>query len=122
MLVLHAAFGAEQGRVLDMLRRKAQFKETLVERNPELAHIDLTTLTANELLELGGGVPEDSMTRFGPSALHAARRALSQLILGGVFERFPGSRWCWSSCAPTGSRRRWRTSTRASPRARSACR
>ena len=30
------------------------------------------------------------MTRFGPSALHAARRALSQLILGGVFERFPG--------------------------------
>ena len=90
VLVLHAAFGAEQGRVLDMLRRKAQFKETLVARNPELANIDLTTLTANELLELGGGVPEDSMTRFGPSALHAARRALSQLILGGVFERFPG--------------------------------
>ena len=37
VLVLHAAFGAEQGRVLDMLRRKAQFKETLVARNPELA-------------------------------------------------------------------------------------
>ena len=29
------------------------------------------------------------MQRFGASALYAARRALSQLILGGVFERFP---------------------------------
>ena len=89
VLVLHAAFGAEQGRVLDMLRRKSRMKEELVERNPEFASLDLSSLTAGELLELGGGVPEASMQRFGPSALHAARRALSQLILGGVFERFP---------------------------------
>ncbi len=64
-------------------------KEVLVERNPEFASLDLSSLTAGELLELGGGVPEDSMQRFGPSALYAARRALSHLILGGVFERFP---------------------------------
>ena len=89
VLVLHAAFGAEQGRVLDMLRRKSRMKEALVERNPEFASLDLSSLTAGELLELGGGVPEDSMQRFGPSALHAARHALSRLILGGVFERFP---------------------------------
>ena len=74
VLVLHAAFGAEQGRVLDMLRRKSRMKEALVERNPEFASLDLSSLTAGELLELGGGVPEDSMQRFGPSALHAARR------------------------------------------------
>ena len=89
VLVLHAAFGAEQGRVLDMLRRKSRMKEALIERNPEFASLDLSSLTAGELLELGGGVPEDSMQRFGASALYAARRALSQLILGGVFERFP---------------------------------
>ena len=92
VLVLHAAFGAEQGRVLDMLRRKDRAKEELVRRNPEMADLDLTSLTANELLELGGGVPENSMTRFGPTALHAARRALSQTILGGVFDRFPALR------------------------------
>ncbi len=89
VLVLHAAFGAEQGRVLDMLRRKSRMKEELVARNPEFASLDLSTLTAGELLELGGGVPEDTMQRFGASALHAARRALSQLTLGGVFDRFP---------------------------------
>jgi predicted TIM-barrel fold metal-dependent hydrolase len=92
VLVLHAAFGAEQGRVLDMLRRKDRAKEELVRRNPEMADVDLTQYTANELLEMGGGVPEDSMTRFGPTALHAARRALSQMILGGVFDRFPALR------------------------------
>jgi predicted TIM-barrel fold metal-dependent hydrolase len=92
VLVLHAAFGAEQGRVLDMLRRKEQAKAELVRRNPGMAKLDLTSLTANELLELGGGVPETSMTRFGPTALHAARRALSQMILGGVFDRFPDVR------------------------------
>ena len=92
VLVLHAAFGAEQGRVLGMLRRKQALKDELVARNPEFASLDLSTLTAGELLELGGGVPENSMQRFGPSAHLAARRALTQLILGGVFDRHPASR------------------------------
>jgi predicted TIM-barrel fold metal-dependent hydrolase len=92
VLVLHAAFGAEQGRVLDMLRRKQAIKEQLVARNPEFASLDLSTLTATELLELGGGVPETSMQRFGASALFAARRALTQMILGGVFDRYPALR------------------------------
>jgi predicted TIM-barrel fold metal-dependent hydrolase len=92
VLVLHAAFGAEQGRVLGMLRRKQQMKEQLVARNPEFASLDLSTLTATELLELGGGVPENTMQRFGASALFAARRALTQMILGGVFDRYPALR------------------------------
>ncbi len=92
VLVLHAAFGAEQGRVLGMLRRKQALKDELVARNPEFASLDLSTLTAGELLELGGGVPENSMQRFGPSAHLAARRALTQLILGGVFDRHPALR------------------------------
>jgi predicted TIM-barrel fold metal-dependent hydrolase len=92
VLVLHAAFGAEQGRVLDMLRRKQQMKEQLVARNPEFASLDLSSLTATELLELGGGVPENTMQRFGASALFAARRALTQMILGGVFDRYPALR------------------------------
>jgi predicted TIM-barrel fold metal-dependent hydrolase len=87
VLVLHAAFGAEQGRVLGMLRRKQALKDELVARNPEFASLDLNSLTAGELLELGGGVPENSMQRFGASAHLAARRALAQLILGGVFDR-----------------------------------
>jgi predicted TIM-barrel fold metal-dependent hydrolase len=92
VLVLHAAFGAEQGRVLGMLRRKQALKDELVARNPEFASLDLSTLTAGELLELGGGVPENSMQRFGPSAHLAARRALTHLILGGVFDRHPALR------------------------------
>jgi predicted TIM-barrel fold metal-dependent hydrolase len=92
VLVLHAAFGAEQGRVLGMLRRKQALKDELVARNPEFASLDLSTLTAGELLELGGGVPENSMQRFGASAHLAARRALTELILGGVFDRHPALR------------------------------
>jgi predicted TIM-barrel fold metal-dependent hydrolase len=92
VLVLHAAFGAEQGRVLGMLRRKQKLKDELVARNPEFASLDLSSLTAGELLELGGGVPENSMQRFGASAHLAARRALTQLILGGVFDRYPALR------------------------------
>jgi predicted TIM-barrel fold metal-dependent hydrolase len=92
VLILHAAFGAEQGRVLGMLRRKQEMKEQLVARNPEFASLDLSSLTATELLELGGGVPENTMQRFGASALYAARRALTQMILGGVFDRYPALR------------------------------
>jgi predicted TIM-barrel fold metal-dependent hydrolase len=92
VLVLHAAFGAEQGRVLGMLRRKQKLLDELVARNPEFASLDLSSLTAGELLELGGGVPENSMQRFGASAHLAARRALTQLILGGVFDRHPALR------------------------------
>ena len=61
----------------------------LSEMLKSVANVDLTQYTANELLEMGGGVPENSMTRFGPTAMHAARRALSQTICGGVFDRFP---------------------------------
>lgn len=89
VLVLHAAFGAEQGMVLGMMRNKQRMKERLIANDPEFAKLDLRSLTAGELLELGGGAPDDMMKGFGGSARHAARKAMSQMLLGGVFDRFP---------------------------------
>ena len=89
VLVLHAAFGAEQGTVLGMMRNKQRRKERLIAKNPEFANLDLRSLTAGELLELGGGAPDDMMKGFSLSARHAARKAMSQMLLGGVFDRFP---------------------------------
>jgi predicted TIM-barrel fold metal-dependent hydrolase len=90
VLVLHAAFGAQQGTVLGMMRNKQRMKERLLEKNPEFANLDLTSLTAGELLELGGGTPEcTDMMKGLVSSRHPARKAMSQMILGGVFDRFP---------------------------------
>ena len=88
-LVIHAAFGSQQGRILDMLRQKSRMKEDLVSKNPEFASLDVSALTASELLELGGGVPDTMTARFGANALHSGRRALAHLMVGGVFDRFP---------------------------------
>lgn len=88
-IVVHAAFGSQQGRILDMLRQKSRMKEELVAKNPEFASLDVSSLTANELLELGGGVPDTMTARFGATALHSGRRALAHLMVGGVFDRFP---------------------------------
>jgi len=88
-LVIHAAFGSQQGRILDMLRQKSRMKEELVSKNPEFASLDVSSLTAHEMLELGGGTPESMTARFGANALHSGRRALAHLMVGGVFDRFP---------------------------------
>ncbi len=88
-LVIHAAFGSQQGRILDMLRQKSRMKEALVAKNPEFASMDVSSLTAHEMLELGGGAPETMTARFGATALHSGRRALAHLMAGGVFDRFP---------------------------------
>jgi predicted TIM-barrel fold metal-dependent hydrolase len=88
-LVVHAAFGSQQGRILDMLRQKSRMKEELVSRNPEFASLEVSSLTAHEMLELGGGAPESMTARFGANALHSGRRALVHLMVGGVFDRFP---------------------------------
>jgi predicted TIM-barrel fold metal-dependent hydrolase len=88
VLVLHAAFGAEQGTVLGMMRNKQRMKERLIVKDSEFTKLDLRSLTAGELLELGGGAPDDMMKGFGGSASHAARKAMSQMLLGGVFDRF----------------------------------
>ena len=88
-LVIHAAFGSQQGRILDMLRQKSRMKDELVAKNPEFASLDVSSLTSTELLELGGGVPDTMTARFGATALHSGRRALAHLMVGGVFDRFP---------------------------------
>lgn len=88
-LVIHAAFGSQQGRILDMLRQKSRMKEELILKNPEFASLDVSSLTSGELLELGGGAPDTMTARFGATALHTGRRALAHLMVGGVFDRFP---------------------------------
>jgi predicted TIM-barrel fold metal-dependent hydrolase len=88
-LVIHAAFGSQQGRILDMLRQKNRMKEELISKNPEFASMDVSSLTAHELLELGGGAPVSMTARFGATALHSGRRALAHMMVGGVFDRFP---------------------------------
>jgi hypothetical protein len=45
VLVLHAAFGAQQGSVLGMMRNNQRMKERLIEKNPEFANLNLTSLT-----------------------------------------------------------------------------
>jgi predicted TIM-barrel fold metal-dependent hydrolase len=93
VLVLHAAFGAQQGTVLGMMRNKQSMMARLIEKDPEFAKLDLTSLTAGELLELGGGAPEgtDMMRGLAPTR-QAARKAMAHMILGGVFDRFPALR------------------------------
>src|SRR5438094_7989465 len=39
VLVLHAAFGAQQGTVLGMMRNKQRMKERLIEKDPEFAKL-----------------------------------------------------------------------------------
>jgi predicted TIM-barrel fold metal-dependent hydrolase len=98
-LIIHAAFGSQQGRILeavrkmdrmrDDLRTNERLRQELAAKNPEFASLDVSSLTAHELLELGGGAPDAMTARFGATALHAGRRAFAHLMLGGAFDRFP---------------------------------
>ncbi|HEY6532001.1 MAG TPA: amidohydrolase family protein [Acidimicrobiales bacterium] len=82
-LVVHAGFGTEHGAVFPVVER---IYDTVVE---SAGTTDRDTLLAN-----AQAVPDDAIQFFHDWVTHNvdSRRPMWQLMLGGVFDRFPGLR------------------------------